>query len=74
MDPLSYPQQKVAPLDGGGLLTNIWYRVFVSIASAIAELRTGYTGKIVTAKLTSGGTTGTMTFENGRLKSQTPAT
>jgi len=34
----------------------------------------GYTGKIVTAKLTSGGTTGTMTFENGRLKSQTPAT
>jgi hypothetical protein len=74
MDPLSYPQQKVAPLDGGGLFSNIWYRVFVSIAAAIADLRTGYTGTIVTANVTSGGTTGTMTFEDGRLKSQTPAT
>ena len=34
----------------------------------------GYTGTITTAALTGGGTQGSMTFRNGILISQTPAT
>jgi hypothetical protein len=35
---------------------------------------TGFSGTITTAKLTSGGTAGSMTFVNGVLTAQTPAT
>ena len=34
----------------------------------------GYTGVITTAKLTGGGANGSMTFTNGVLTAQTPAT
>jgi hypothetical protein len=34
----------------------------------------GYTGSITTAKLTGGGANGSMTFVNGILTAQTPAT
>lgn len=37
-------------------------------------LSNGLTVKITTAKLTGGGTNGSMTFTNGILTSQTPAT
>lgn len=42
--------------------------------TVIALLNKGYTGTIVTAKLTGGGTNGSMTFVNGVLTEQTPAT
>lgn len=37
-------------------------------------LAVGYTGTIVTAKLTSGGTNGSMTFVNGVVTAQVAAT
>lgn len=37
-------------------------------------LSRGFTGTITTAKLTGGGANGSMTFQNGILVSQTPAT
>lgn len=37
-------------------------------------LEQGYTGTIVTAALTGGGTQGSMSFQNGVLIAQTPAT
>lgn len=37
-------------------------------------LNRGFTGTIATAKLTGGGTNGSMTFQNGVLVAQTPAT
>lgn len=48
---------------------------FSMFLTGIAALFTrGYTGTITTAKLTGGGANGSMTFENGVLISQTPAT
>lgn len=43
-------------------------------ANAITAIPQGPTVVIVTAKLTSGGTTGSMTFTSGILTSQIPAT
>lgn len=37
-------------------------------------LETGFSGTITTAALTGGGTQGSMTFQNGVLIAQTPAT
>jgi mevalonate kinase len=42
--------------------------------SSITYLTTGISATIVTAKLTGGGTNGSMTFVNGVLTAQTPAT
>ena len=42
--------------------------------TSISGTPTGYTGTITTAKLTAGGTNGSMTFTNGILTAQTPAT
>ena len=47
--------------------TPLWYNFFKLFAK-------GYTGTITTAPLTGGGTTGSMTFENGVLVSQVAAT
>lgn len=44
------------------------------IGSPAKWLTTGFTGTITTAKLTSGGSNGSMTFSSGILTAQTPAT
>ena len=49
--------------------------VLASRLSAIeAQLAAGISGTIATAKLTVGGTDGSMTFTNGLLTAETPAT
>jgi hypothetical protein len=49
-----------------------------NIITAFTQLQqqptTGFSGTITTAKLTSGGTQGSMTFNNGVLTAQTQAT
>jgi hypothetical protein len=54
----------------GGFSVN-WFGFFKSIASVFAS---GFTGTIVTAKLTGGGTEGSITFQNGVVVSQVAAT
>jgi len=52
-----------------------WFgRVHDALSPTANLLNKGFTGTITTAKLTGGGTTGSMTFQNGVLVSQTPAT
>lgn len=45
-----------------------------NVATLQALINSGFTGTITTAKLTTGGTNGSMTFTKGVLTSQTPAT
>lgn len=55
---------------------NDWRTRVASILSRLqkqANVR-GYTGTITTAKLTGGGANGSMTFVNGIVTAQTPAT
>lgn len=47
---------------------------FSGLAENKANNLPGYTGTVTTAALTGGGTQGSMTFANGILVSQTPAT
>jgi hypothetical protein len=48
--------------------------MFAWMQTVTELLQAGFTGTITTAPLTGGGTTGSMTFENGVLIDQTPAT
>lgn len=56
----------------------IWSLWFGSITQAIDSLQeavpAGFTGVVTTAKLTSGGTNGSMTFASGVLTAQVAAT
>lgn len=54
-----------------GKITNRWWRFFHDLSQPQAV---GFTGSIQTAKLTPGGSTGTMFFTNGVLTGQSPAT
>ena len=67
----------------GGTITGIsgitqvqsdWTQTVTTSPSYIKHKPTGYTGTITTAKLTGGGSNGSMTFTNGILTSQTAAT
>lgn len=49
-----------------------WFQKFV--AAVNGNLSAGFSGTIVTAPLTGGGTAGSMTFENGILVSEVAAT
>jgi hypothetical protein len=57
----------------GDNTTKIATTAFVN-ASITQALSTGISATIVTAALTGGGTQGSMTFTNGLLTAQTPAT
>ena len=48
-----------------------WFGLFKAMQALFSQ---GFTGTITTAKLTGGGTNGSITFENGVVVSQTPAT
>jgi len=48
-----------------------WWRFFHDLSQPVSV---GFTGTITTAKLTPGGSTGTMFFTNGILTGQSPAT
>lgn len=67
----------------GGTITNVpgltqiqsdWTQTNTAAKDYIKHKPTGYTGTITTAKLTTLGTNGSMTFTNGILTSQTAAT
>jgi hypothetical protein len=64
---LNSPPTYDVPVMTKGANTSAWYRWFQGLAG-------GFTGTITTAKLTSGGTEGSMTFTNGIVTSQTAAT
>jgi hypothetical protein len=46
----------------------------ISAFNSLQKQLTGFSGIVTTAKLTPSGTNGTMTFTNGVLTAQTPAT
>lgn len=54
--------------------TSIWRQWFISLAAIINSSPTGVSVTITTAKLTAGGTNGSMTFTNGILTSHVQAT
>lgn len=58
-------------LQGGNVGGTEYYHLDVSKYNALAS---GITATITTAKLTAGGVNGSMTFTNGILTAQTPAT
>jgi predicted phage tail protein len=60
--------------DEQGRVQNQWGNWFQKVANALGIQASGFSGTITTAPLTGGGTTGSMTFTNGILTSQTPAT
>lgn len=65
------PQREAVAIEATGDFVINWWMYFKSLSLAFAG---GYTGTITTAKLTSGGTNGSMTFQNGLLISQVAAT
>lgn len=67
----SLPKFEVPLTDRSGSTSKNWYFFFQAIS---APLSAGLNVTITTAKLTGGGTNGSMTFTNGVLTSQTPAT
>jgi hypothetical protein len=67
----SLPNYEVPINDKGGNTGKNWYFFFTAISQLFGG---GFTGTIATAKLTGGGANGSMTFTNGVLTSQTPAT
>jgi len=65
------PSPKVPVTDGElNLMSTQWYRYFYNQYTT----SNGVTATITTAKLTGGGTNGSMTFVNGILTAQTAAT
>lgn len=62
-------------VDDQKLCRNLWYNWFLQLKNYLdGSLGAGYTGVIVTARLTGLGAQGSMTFVNGILTAQTPAT
>jgi len=67
---------------GTHIFTELWKRWFVDLAKLVNDnatavdsyATTGLTATVALAKLTSGGTAGSMTFEYGKLTSYTPPT
>ena len=67
----SLPKFEIPLTDRQGNTSKNWYFFFQAIS---APLGAGFNGTIVTAKLTGGGSNGSITFTNGVVTSQTPAT
>lgn len=65
------PNRNDRIVEENGLPTEYMF-IWMSLLTDL--LQQGFTGTIVTAALTGGGTTGTMEFQNGVLINQTPAT
>ena len=65
------PPRDSRPVDTSSQLALIWFLWFQAVQ---AILKPGINATITTAKLTGGGANGSMTFKNGILTAQTPAT
>ena len=69
------PQQTPLTIGDRNTVSPYWFNWLKQIAALLnVTIVKGYTGTITTAKLTGGGTNGSMTFKNGVLISQVPAT
>jgi hypothetical protein len=69
------PSIQVAIADEKRHISQIWFNWFLQLKRYLdSNLGAGYSGTIVTAKLTALGAQGSMTFVNGILTAQTPAT
>jgi hypothetical protein len=66
---LQVPNIREPIAESDGRVTHRWWSWFNGLSSA-----KGFSGIVATAKVTSGGANGSMTFQNGILVSQTPAT
>lgn len=69
--PFTVPTNKQQIVDKNGNTTNAWFFFFTQLYNRINP---GLTYTVATAKLTTGGTNGTLTFTNGILTAQTQAT
>lgn len=67
----SPPSTGLKPLKDDGRFQDVWSGWFRSVWKV---MNSGFSGTVVTAKLTGGGTNGSMTFENGRVTESIPAT
>lgn len=65
------PPQEYPIVDAEGRSTEL---MFVWMALLANLLRAGFSGTITTAAITGGGTTGSMTFQNGVLIEEVSAT
>lgn len=86
MNVFDNPPTNTSPaIRAGGIFTiywMLWFRKLVdglngqaaTVAALEGQLAGGISATIVTAKLTTGGTTGSMTFVDGVLTAQTAAT
>lgn len=69
------PPARSAPVLEGEVFQQVWSGWFRRLVQTLnGNLSAGFSGTITTAKLTPGGADGSMTFTNGILTSQTPAT
>lgn len=68
------PAREGPIVDQLGRSTEPMFMWMTLVDTLIQILNTAYSGTIVTAALTGGGTQGSMTFENGVLTAQVPAT
>ena len=68
------PPTRSLPVAPEGVFTLNWYGWFTKVVNLLnSNLAAGYSGTIVTAKLTVGGTNGSLVFKNGILISETAA-
>ena len=75
MNEVINPGMEEKVVDREGKQVKNLFRFLLYVRKYIAILNNqGFSGTIVTAKLTGGGTNGSMTFTNGVLTSSTPAT
>ena len=69
------PPRSFPVLTDSGTFTSNWSGWFQKLVAALnANLNSGFSGTITTAKLTSTGSNGSMVFANGKLVSETAAT
>jgi len=69
------PDRSSVIVDSDGRKTGYFFNWLNAVYALLNKtLLKGYTGTIVTAKLTGGGTNGSMTFVNGVVVSQVAAT
>ena len=78
MATLQSPPRTTVLTDPNRYVSPQWYGWFLELFNFVTALDSrvpaGITAVIVTAKLTGGGANGSMTFTNGILTAQTPAT
>jgi hypothetical protein len=71
---IQQPDKNAPVLDQQGKFTFYWFGWLNKLVQIVNGLMVGVSVTVVTAKLTPGGTAGSLTYTNGRLTAQVPAT